>query len=164
MEKIEIELKWAFIFFLASLLWMVLEKVSGLHGERIGLHPYLSMLFMIPAVWIYVLALKEKNTKYFGGSMDFKSGMTSGMIISIILTLLAPLTQWIAAEFISPEYFSNVIEYSVKEGHYSTVEEAKSYFNLKSYIWQSMVGALISGTLISIVVVYFLRRNSQAKG
>ncbi|MEL6718138.1 MAG: hypothetical protein AAFP82_05435 [Bacteroidota bacterium] len=42
MKNIRIELKWALIFTEVSLVWMVLEKVSGLHGKYIEYHMYLT--------------------------------------------------------------------------------------------------------------------------
>lgn len=61
MKNIQIEIKWAFIFSLVGLVWMVLEKLSGLHGKYIDYHLYLTNLFAIPAIIIMVMALKDKK-------------------------------------------------------------------------------------------------------
>ncbi len=61
MKNIKIEIKWAIIFSLVGLLWMVLEKLSGLHGTYIDYHLYLTNLFAIPAIIIMVMALKDKR-------------------------------------------------------------------------------------------------------
>lgn len=55
MKSIKTEIKWAFIFSGMTLLWMVLEKLSGLHGKYIDYHLYLTNLFAIPAIWVMVL-------------------------------------------------------------------------------------------------------------
>ena len=60
MKNIKIEVKWALIFSIVGLLWMVLEKISGLHGRYIDYHLYLTNLFAIPAITMMVLALKDK--------------------------------------------------------------------------------------------------------
>ena len=62
MKPIKIEVKWAILFSIMTLIWMVLEKVSGLHGKYIDYHMYLTNLFAIPAIWMMVLALKEKRS------------------------------------------------------------------------------------------------------
>jgi hypothetical protein len=35
MKKLNIEIKWAIIFSIVGLIWMVIEKVSGLHSTYI---------------------------------------------------------------------------------------------------------------------------------
>ncbi|MGB5316857.1 MAG: DUF4199 domain-containing protein, partial [Robiginitalea sp.] len=140
MEKIKIELKWAMIFIGMTLLWMVLEKMVGLHSTHIDMHMYLTNLYAIPAILIYVLALKDKKKQYYKGEMTYKQGFLSGLIITVIVTLFAPLTQWIISTIITPEYFPNVIAHSVETGYHSSLEEAEAYFNLNSYILQATVG------------------------
>ena len=161
MKNIRIELKWALIFVGMSLLWMVLEKAVGLHSTHIGMHMYLTNLFAIPAILVYVFALKDKKKNYYSGQMSYKQGFVSGLIITVIVTLLAPLTQWITSTIITPEYFPNVIAHSVDTGFYETVEEAEAYFNLKNYMVQSTIGALVMGVLTTAIVTLFVRTKSK---
>ncbi len=161
MEKIKIELKWAMIFIGMTLLWMVLEKMLGLHSTHIDMHMYLTNLYAIPAILIYVLALKDKKKQYYKGEMTYKQGFLSGLIITVIVTLFAPLTQWIISTIITPEYFPNVIAHSVETGYHSSLEEAEAYFNLNSYILQATVGTLIMGVITSAVVAFFVRTKSK---
>src|SRR5690554_2986428 len=157
MEQIRIEIKWALIFVGMSLLWMLGEKLVGLHSTHIDLHMYLTNLFAIPAILVYVLALKEKKRKTYHQQMTFKQGFISGLIITLIVTLFSPLTQWIISTVITPEYFPNVIAYSVETGYHKSLAEAEAYFNLKNYIVQSTIGALVMGTITSAIVAFFLR-------
>ena len=73
------------------------------------------------------------------------------------MTLLAPLTQWITSTVITPEYFPNVIAYSVETGFYNSREEAEAYFNLQNYMMQSTIGAFIMGVITSVIVAFFVR-------
>ena len=93
--------------------------------------------------------------------MSFKQGFISGLIISIIVTLFAPLTQWIISTIITPEYFPNVIEYSVKTGYHKTIQEAEDYFNLKNYMQQSVIASIIMGIVITLVVALFARTKGN---
>lgn len=160
MEKFKLEIKWAFIFIAMSLLWMVLEKAVGLHSTHIDKHMYLTNLFAIPAILIYVLALREKKKKDYNGVMSFKQGFVSGLIITIIVAIFSPLTQWIISTIITPEYFPNVIAYSVETGYHNSLEEAQAYFNLENYIKQSAIGALIMGIITSAVVAFFVKSKA----
>jgi hypothetical protein len=161
MKNIRTEIKWALIFIGVSLLWMVLEKITGLHSTHIDKHMYLTNLFAIPAILIYVLALKDKKNRDYQGQMSFKQGFISGLIITAIVAICAPLTQWITSTMITPEYFPNVIAYSVETGYHSSREEAEAYFNLKNYMIQSVIGALVMGIVTSAIVAFFVRSKSK---
>lgn len=157
MQKIKIEIKWAFIFIVMSLLWMVLEKISGLHDQHIDYQMYLTNLYAIPAVIVFIMALKDKKKNFYHGQMNFKQGFISGLIITLIVTLFAPLTQWIISYVITPDYFLNVIKRSVEIGYYKTTQEAEANFNYKNYAMGSTIASFIMGILTSAVVAFFTR-------
>ncbi|MBL7774063.1 MAG: DUF4199 domain-containing protein [Chitinophagaceae bacterium] len=160
MNHIKIEMKWAFIFSLMGMLWMVLEKLAGLHGKYIDYHMYLTNLFAIPAIIVMVLALREKK-KSLGGTITYKQGLISGIILSFFIALLTPLTQWITSYQISPEYFPNIIKRSVELGYYKTDAEAAVYFNYKNYATQGAIGAFIMGIITTAIAMIFIRTKSK---
>jgi hypothetical protein len=157
MKTISIEIKWALIFSAVTLLWMTGEKVAGLHDKYIDYHVYLTNLFAIPAIIMMVLALREKKKQVYNGKMTYGQGLISGIIISAIIALLAPLTQWITSYVITPEYFPNVIKRSVELGYYKTKEEAAANFNYTNYAIQSSIGALIMGIATTAIAMIFIR-------
>lgn len=157
MKKHQIELKWAIIFSIVGLLWMVLEKAVGLHGKYIDYHMYLTNLFAIPAIIMMILALKEKKNKFYNGQMNYIQGLQSGLLLSILIAVLSPITQWITSYFITPEYFPNVIKRSVELGYFKTTAEAEAQFNYSNYAMQGMVGALMMGAITTSFVMIFLR-------
>lgn len=161
MNKIIIEIKWAIIFSVVVLLWMILEKLSGLHSTYIDYHLYLTNLFAIPAIWIMVLALKEKKKKYFNEKISYKQGFISGVILSFIISLLSPLTQWITSYVITPEYFPNVIKRSVEIGYYKTTEEAQANFNYVNYAIQGAIGAVVMGVLTTAIAMIFIKTKNK---
>lgn len=161
MKKIKLEIKWALVFVAMSLFWMLLEKLVGLHSTHIDKHMYLTNLFAIPAIIIYILALKDIKKNDFNGQMTYKQGFISGLIITVIVTVFTPLTQWIISTIITPEYFPNVIAYSVKTGYHKSLEEAEAYFNLKNYVVQSTIGAFVMGIITTAVVAFFVRTKSR---
>ena len=57
MKKYTVEIKWALIFVVFALVWMVFEKWMGWHGEHIDKHATYTNIFAIPAIVIYVLAV-----------------------------------------------------------------------------------------------------------
>ena len=147
MKNITIEIKWSILFSIMVLLWMCLEKLCGLHGKYIDYHLYLTNLFAIPAIWIMVLALKDKKKNYYNGQISYKQGVISGLILSILISLISPATQWITSYIISPEYFPNVIKRSVELGYFKTVVEAEANFNYTNYAIQGVIGSFIMGEI-----------------
>jgi len=161
MANIKIEIKWAILFSAMALLWMLLEKWSGLHSTYIDYHLYLTNLFAIPAIWFFVLALKDKKKNYYNGRITYKQGLISGIILSVIIALVSPLTQWITSYIITPEYFPNVIKRSVELGYYQTTAEAEANFNYKNYAIQGMIGSLMMGIVTTLIVMIFLKTKAK---
>ena len=160
MKNFKIEVKWAFIFIGSLLLWMLLERLIGLHDKHIDKHQYLTMLYSIVAIALYVLAFLDKRKNFYKGLMTYKQGFITGLIITIIVTIFTPLTQWIISSVITPDYFKNVIQYSVETGYHKSVADAEAQFNLINYIIQSTIGALIMGIVTTAIVAIFTRRKS----
>lgn len=158
MKKYTTEIKWGLIFTIVALLWMVFERLMGWHGENIRQHATLTNLFAIPAILVYVLALLDKRKRDLGGLMTWGQGFTSGLIITIVVVILSPLAQYLTHTIISPEYFANVIEYSVSNNMMSR-EEAEDYFSMNNYIFQSAIGGLIMGIITSAVVAFFTKKK-----
>lgn len=156
MKRIKIEFKWAFIFVAMMLLWMVLEKLLGLHNTHIDKHYIFTNFVAVPAITIYVFALLDKRKNFYNGVMSYKQGFVSGLIITLVVTVLSPLTQYITSAVITPDYFKNIIEYSVKENKMSR-EDAESYFNLSSYIIQTIIFTPVMGVITTAIVAIFTR-------
>lgn len=157
-DLMKTEMKWAFIFIGMMLLWMVGEKLGGLHDVNIEYHPIFTNFVAIPAVLVYVFALLDKRKTHFNGFMSYKQALKTGLIITIIVTLFTPLTQYITSVMITPDYFVNVIEYSVNNKMMSR-EEAENYFNLKNYIIQSTLFTPVMGLLTTAIVGIFIKKE-----
>jgi len=157
MKSFKIEFKWAILFSIMGLIWMLLEKLSGLHSTYIDYHLYLTNLFAIPAIWVMVLALKEKKKVTYNGNITYSQGLLSGVVLSIIIALISPLTQWITSYIITPEYFPNVIKRSVEIGYYKTTAEAEANFNYANYAVQGAIAAFVMGFLTTAIAMIFLR-------
>ncbi len=159
MNSIKTEIKWAFIFIAVMLSWMLMEKLTGLYGDHIVWHPIITNFVAIPAITIYVFALLNKRNKDYNGVMTYGQGFKSGLIITVIVTLFTPVTQYLTTEIIAPEYFPNAIAYSV-EHELMTQADAEAFFNLKSYMIQSTIGAPIMGIVTTAIVAIFTRKKA----
>ena len=159
MKTIGIEIKWAVRFVMMMLLWVTFERMVGLHDQYIDKHAVFTNFMAIPAIIIYVYALIDKRDNFYGGVMDYKRGVISGLIITLIVTLFTPLTQYLVSTFITPAFFSNAVQQAVKSNA-MTQEQAEAYFNMKSYIVQGFIGAPIMGLITTVVVAIFTRKRN----
>ncbi len=157
MKKYSIEIKWGIIFFIIGLLWMVLEKSLGWHDELIEKHSAYTNIFAAIAILIYVVALLDKRANFYDGKMTYMEGFKAGIVISVVVAILTPLSQWITNTYITPDYFDNAINYAVEiEGKDRTT--AESTFNLQTYVWMSFIFALVVGVVTSAIVAAFTRK------
>ena len=161
MKKISIELKWAIVYSAMGLLWMVLEKLSGLHDKYIDYHMYLTGIFILPAIVVIVYSLKDKKNSYYSGIMSYRQGLISGIILSVMIAAISPMTQWITSYIISPEFFPNAIKRSVEIGYYTSTEMAEANFNYKNYAIQGAIGSLIMVIVISAIAMLFLKSKTK---
>ena len=158
MKKFAVEIKWAVLFTIIALIWMVGERLAGLHDRNIEYHYIVTNFFAVVAIAVYVFALLDKRKRDFGGKMNWIQGFISGLIITLGVTILTPLSQYLTSAVISPAYFENMIEYTVSSG-IMTQDAAEAEFNMRSYILQSVVFAPVVGIITSAIVAIFTRKK-----
>ena len=90
--------------------------------------------------------------------MTYKQGFVTGLFITIFVTLLTPLVQYITSTFITPDYFANMTDYVVSK-NMMTREQAEANFNLGSYWWQATLGAFIMGMITTAIVAFFTKKS-----
>jgi len=152
------EIKWGVIFTIAMLLWLALERLTGLHDKYFWLQPFLTNLVIIPAVWIYVLLIREKR-RQLGGKITFKQAFISGLLTTVVVTLLVPLAQWLTFKFITPHFFENAINFCVTQ-QVHTLAYAQAIFNTQSYLRIGMVGALVMGIITSLILAVIMQTKT----
>ncbi|MFC2086150.1 DUF4199 domain-containing protein [Bacteroidota bacterium] len=161
MKNIRIEIKWALIFTLTSILWMLLEKIVGLHTTHIESYNTYSNLYFIPVIVIYIMALLEKRKKFYKGTMNYKQGIISGAIITIITTILIPLTQYITYKFVVPDFFINFINYAVNGG--MNRMDAEKTYSMSRLIIMGLIGTPIVGIFLTLIIAIFTRKKDKSE-
>ena len=73
--------------------------------------------------------------------------------------MLNPIAHYIIHNSISPEYFSNLIEYQVAKGR-ETKEVLVKTYNFDSTMYQSMRDILSFGIVLSTALAYFLKTKN----
>ncbi|NCQ19569.1 MAG: DUF4199 domain-containing protein [Ignavibacteria bacterium] len=151
------EIKFGLLFSAAQLFWLLFEFVFGLQTSFINLHPVITNFFAIPAIIIMVYAILAKRTEV-GGEITFFKALLAGVFVSVVVAVISPLVILIFHFLINPHFFTDFQRYSIKIGKMSP-QEAKDYFNLKSYILQGIFGALMMGTITSLIVAAVIKKK-----
>jgi hypothetical protein len=157
--KFAIELKWALISSLMYLAWMLAERVAGLHDTRLDQQPMIGPLILIPSIGIYLLALHARK-RSLEGKMTYRQGILSGCMLTAFIVILSPLNQLLTWKVISPDYFANLIEYTVAKGTF-TVDQAQQQFSLGNYVVTSLVAGTLMGILFSAILATFTRSRNR---
>ena len=154
----KIELKFGIIYALATLVWITLEYLLGLHSTFIALHPYASFLFLFVAITVIyqgIKARKQTTTE----ELSYLRLVLSGVYITIVAVLLSPLTNYVFHGFINPDFFNAMINLSVDQMR-MTEDMAREHFNLKRYTQLNIVFGLISGVVISLFTAAVVQRKA----
>jgi hypothetical protein len=141
---------------------MYFEKVMGWHDQYIDKQALYTNIFGIIALVIYILAIRDKRNNFFNGIITWRQGFVSGIVLTIIITAVSPLSQYIVATYISPEYFDNMIALSERYDKMN-LEQAEAYFNLKSYIIQAVFSALVMGVGTAALAALIIRTNPELR-
>ena len=155
MKNFAIEIRWAIIAIVLSVFWIFLEKSLGLYDTNLKWQPLFSMLIGFAVIPLYYFAIRDKKKNFYNGVITWKQGFFTGLIITFFVMLSSPLCQYISHNFIAPDFFKNAIVHAVSTKR-MTQSDAEAYFNLNSYITQSVSKMLSFGVMISGVVSYLL--------
>jgi len=162
MKNFNIELKWAAIFSVISLIWMYIEKSLGWHSTAIFKHQIFTNLIIIPLLFIVILTfgLREKRKTKYSYSMTWEQGLISGGVISVIICILTPLLQYNFAEVISPEYFDLAAKQLSERGG-TSLKSAHDVYNLKANIIDAVVFNLAMGIVTSAIIAAILKKPAS---
>ena len=151
------EIKFGIFFSVTQLFWLLFEFVFGLQTTFMSMHAVVTNFFAIPAIIIMVYAILAKRTE-LGGQISFLKALITGVLVSLVVAALSPVVLLIFHYLINPHFFSDFQNYVVKMGKMQP-QEAKDYFNLKSYILQGIFGALMMGTVTSLVIAAVIKKK-----
>lgn len=156
MKNYKIELKWTAVFVAMAIVWHIVEHGLGFHGERIAAQQGFNRMILVPAVIIYVLALRDKRKNFYEGIMTYKQGLWSGFMLSVMVSLISPVYSYINLKLISPEFFPNMINYASSAG-LMTRAEAEAQFTFTNYVIIGVVAGVVTGLILSSIIMIFLR-------
>lgn len=119
---------------------------------------WLTLLFSPFAILLYLLALREKRRRVYDRKITWLQGFISGLLISLFVALLSPLTEYVAYNFFTPDNFNTIAESSVTN-ELMNKSKMNDVLNINNYRWQSAFGLLGFGIVISVIAAFFVRKK-----
>jgi hypothetical protein len=157
MKKFEIELKWASAFTAISIAWVYFEKYLGYHDTNVSSQPIFSFWLMVPQALIYIVAIRQKRERYYGGEITWQKAFISGVVLSAIIAGLSPAAVYLMTEFISPEFMSNIVEVRAEQG--LPREGLEQIYNLNTMLRDAIFNNLATGVFFSAIIALFLKNK-----
>ena len=162
MKQFSIELKWAFNFFIASMLWMMLEKFLGYHDDKIQYQPLFSMLLGFVTLVIYIFALKDKKINFYHNQMNWREGFVSGLTLSLVIALFTTMIEYTKHHVISP-YFLETMQKIIVEQNKMTLENAENFFTFSNTLSQSIFYVISFGSVLAALISLVIKSKDTAE-
>lgn len=165
MDNLRIEIRYAVLISLLTLLWLSVEFMVGLHDVYITYHAFTNWLALLIPVVCIRMALSEKADQ-LDGRLSYKQAFASGFLVAFFAAVLAVPVQIVFHKLINPDYFDTMIKVAVnhaenaKHNAMRAREEAALYYNLTSYIIQSGLLMLVFGTIVAAISAWFARNDN----
>lgn len=160
MEKFGIEIKWAALITLSLCGWNYVEKMMGWHDDFSMVIASILIQFLILIVLMF-FAFIDKKRNAFANQWTFMQAFKFGLFLTGLLTIFSPLAQYIIYQSISPDYFSNIIEYQLAKGKY-TKESLLEIHNIDLKIREGVTNTLSIGVIFTALFAFVLKnKNSE---
>lgn len=161
MNKIGIELKWAAFITAFTCLWAALEHALGYHKDFSNIL-ITSFIYYVILTFLWAIAFIDKKKSLGKNAVwEFKSAFKFGLFLTGITALLSPIAQYITYETISPDYFTNIIEYQLKKGR-ETIEILQQRYNMSFVISLGVRDALSFGVIYSALYAWVFKTKKNA--
>jgi len=142
----------AITYFFIFIIWKACEKLMGFHDDKINLYPLISDLILIPIVILYAIGFKSLRIS-LGGKIKFINALGFGLMASLFIVALTPMSVWIFDQFLNPNFYATMIQYQVKN-HLSTLEIAQQSFNHENFKQSYIIGNIVTGSLLSAIMAF----------
>ena len=166
------EFKYGIITGIGISLWILLEFLLGFHTNNIDMGEYSTyFVVLVPLLTLY-LGIKEKRDKWNKGQISFNSGIKTGLMISLIGTVIIATFLIIYFNYLNPDYAEWGLAYHKKKmilrGKSSAeiaveMEKMKSTLGFLNQFLYGTIGAVGTGFIISAALSLFMKRTPGEK-
>lgn len=161
LHRYSFEIKWGVLFILFQLGWVLAERLLGFHSTLIAWYAMANAVFLLVSLLFYTLALSIKRRDFYYGEMSWQQGFYCGLVITIVVVVLTPLSHWLIHTVISPHLVTNMATYTM-QGTGLSGNVAVTVNPLLLGI-QAVINAILTGVVISAAAAFLLRPRPWAR-
>lgn len=149
------EFKWGVVLGGLTLLWYLLERLTGFDNEFIEMHTIAGYLYLIPFITIYVLALLEMR-QVRGGQLSYVAGLKTAFRIAVYSIPFIILATLLKIMLISPDFQKDMVEYLITTG--ADEDQVRTAFSTVPLLLMTAVYAMM-GVVFGAIIMIFIKRN-----
>jgi fatty acid desaturase len=87
--------------------------------------------------------------------MTWQQGLLSGIILAVFAMILTPFALYFSLKYVNPDFFTNMINYSVSKG--MKLENAQAMFDISAYMIFATFGTLSFGIIFAAVAAAIVK-------
>ncbi len=162
------EIKYGIITGAGICIWLLIEFFLGFHTEKMYIGEYTTyFVVLIPLLTLY-MGIKEKRDRINNGQISIGSGIKTGLMISLIATVIIALFLIAYFNYINPNYAEFGVAYQRQKLILSgkstdeiagELESIKNMFRFINQLLFGTLGVVGTGFIISIALSLFLKKN-----
>lgn len=165
----KIAMRWGLYIGLANLIWLYVAYYLGLHTSGIMVFQVFMLVWFLLTLTGFVLALRAVKRQQ--PSLSYLGGVGAGAVAAAVSALVAIVMQVGYYKVVHPEWpevmAKQTREHFTAEGMSPAevdhrVEQSRDTFTLTNYAVASAITALVTGVVLSAIIMVFLRSRSPA--
>lgn len=167
-RQIRLELRYAIFIGVGISIWVLFEYLLGFHTTRLEIGQYSGYLsVIIPILGLY-LGLRKKRDVELKGEMSYLTALKSGVIISIIASLIIGIFFYFYTSFIHPSWIKQGLEFErkrmiekriPKKDIEKNVEQLKAFYSPQMQFTGTFIGTAIYAVLLTSIISLVVRRK-----
>lgn len=162
------ELKYGFVGVGLIFTILLIEYFSSLHDKFLFYYSFVAYFkYLIPAVLI-VRAVRERREKFQGGLISFEQSLKTGLLITMIISVLWSALFFMYLELINPRFLNAQIRHAVDRAAASGQEMAEAartaseQFTMINVLTESAGAVFLMCLLFSLSTAFLIRKDSKA--
>ena len=160
--------KWALISALVGIVFQLLQQITGIMSQGIGIIVLYSIVTIGVSVAIYAFALREHRDQELGGFMSFKRAFLLGFTIGMVSSVIALIFNYIYMNYINHGALEAQLEMTrgimekmgVPDDKLDDViEEQRKSLTSPMFIVKSLFGAGFLVAIISLIMAAIMKKD-----
>jgi Protein of unknown function (DUF4199) len=152
-----VELRYAVLTSLATLLWLITEYVIGFQDKYISIYPFVTLCSLAVPLLCYRQAFREKRD-VLGNKFTLQQALLAGFLLALFTSIFSIPVEIFFLQLINPDFMADMIRYAAVQTK-QTEEAVAVYINLQSMIMETVLVTFITSGIIALALALRYRAD-----